>query len=115
MKFCILAALLFWLVPCALGQRETLVTADNPKPAELPTLSVWQQKSQDRVLTHVASTFPNVPNFTCDTWCYETDVDFLDAKPLDGGRLQLRHRWKAQPQTICVTTVTPEPGAVEFL
>ena len=32
----------------------------------------------------VAATFPNVPDFTCDSWCYESAVDFLDARALGG-------------------------------
>ena len=42
-------------------------------------------------------------------------MEFLDAQALDGGRLELRHR-VLEPETfILVTTVTPEPGGVEFL
>lgn len=89
---------------------ETLVTAPNPRPEELPTLSVWQAQG----MTYVKSTFPNVPNFTCDTWCYESPMEFVEARALEGGRIELRHRWKDHPSVIFVTTVTPEPGAVEF-
>jgi hypothetical protein len=100
----------------AKGEKVTLFTAENPKPGELPTLGAWQDKLTDgRVLTYVKSTFPNVPDFTCDTWCYESDVTFLDAKALDGGRVQLRHRWIAHPEVLAVTTITPEKGAVHFI
>lgn len=115
-----------------ISQRETLasrhiinrqevpamqVTANNPNPQTLPTLAVWEDESLSpgRKLTMVAAAFPNVPGFTCDSWCYESDVDFVDARPLSRGRLQLRHRWRAHPQVLLVTVVTPEPGAVEFL
>ena len=89
---------------------EMTVTVENPDPDGLPTLGVWQ--SDERPM--VAAAFPNVPDFTCDSWCYESDVDFLGAEPLAGGRLELRHRVRKYPQVRLVTTVTPEPGAVEF-
>ncbi|GIV17485.1 MAG: hypothetical protein KatS3mg022_2920 [Armatimonadota bacterium] len=94
-----------------------LVTANNPNPKAFPILAVWEDEelSPGRKLTMVAATFPNVPGFTCDSWCYESDVDFVDARPLSRGRLQLRHRWRAHPQVLLITVVTPEPGAVEFL
>jgi len=102
------------LASVALGaeaaERKTIVTAINPNAARLPTLGVWQRDG----MTYVAATFPDVPNFTCDAWCYESALDFLDARPLDGGRIELRHRVREQPHAIIVTTVTPEPGAVEF-
>jgi hypothetical protein len=95
------------------GTQETpkmIATAANPDPRTLPTLGVWQNGK----LTLVSAQFPNVPEFTCDSWCYESAVDFLDAKALDGGRLELRHRLREQPHVLLFTTVTPEPGAVEF-
>ncbi len=93
------------------------VTAKNPDPKRLPSLRVYcdDKFSRDKPLTMVAATFPNIPDFTCDAWCYESAVDFVAARPLDGGKLELRHRCQDQPHAIIVTTVTPEPGAVEFL
>lgn len=94
-----------------------LITANNPNPQTLPTLAVWEDEelSPSRKLTMVAATFPDVSGFTCDAWCYESDVDLVDARALSRGRLQLRHRWRAHPRMMLVTVVTPEPGAVEFL
>jgi hypothetical protein len=63
----------------------------------------------------VAASFPNVPGFICDSWCYESAVDFLGARGLAGGKLELRHRFREAPNALLITTVTPEPGAVEFL
>jgi hypothetical protein len=93
------------------------VIAINPDPRRLPTLSVYNDEkfSRGQVLTMVAAKFPNVPDFTCDSWCYESAVDFLDARALGGGKVELRHRYRDQPHTIIITTVIPEPGAVEFL
>jgi hypothetical protein len=92
------------------------VTADNPDPKTLPTLSVWvdDKFSATKKLTMVSATFPNVPDLVCDSWCYESAVDFLDARALEQGKVELRHRVRDQPHLLLVTTVSPEPGAVEF-
>jgi len=100
-------------------EPAVIVTANNPDPASLPTLSVWRDESfsRDKPLILVAAAFPNVPGLMCDAWCYEGegDMDLIGAKALAGGRMELRHRVRAQPQVLIVTTVTPEPGAVEIL
>lgn len=90
---------------------ELIVSVCNPRPDALPTLEVRQRDSE----AHVAASFPTVPDFTCECWCYETSVDFLDARDLGGGRLELRHRDRHHPKMIYTTWVTPEPGSVEFL
>jgi hypothetical protein len=112
-----LAVLLMLLALPVVNRAAELVTAKNPDPQKLPTLSVYNDDkfSRGQVLTMVAATFPNVPDFTCDSWCYESAVDFLDARALDGGKVALRHRDRNPPHAIVVTTVTPEPGAVEFV
>lgn len=108
-------------IPGAWAQEGTTampdaVIARNPDPERLPTLSVYQDTkfSPGQTLTMVRAVFPNVPGFVCDSWCYESPVDFLDATPLEGGKMQLRHRLKGTPGVLLVTEVTPEPGAVEF-
>ncbi len=93
------------------AETRDILTAANPNPQVLPTLGVWQ----DGKLILVSARFPNVPDFTCDSWCYESDVDFLNARDLGGGRLEIRHRVREQPNLILVTHVLPEPGAVEFI
>jgi len=95
----------------AAQEVEITVTADNPDPGSLPTLGLWMW--EDRPM--VAATFPNLPDFTCDSWCYESETDFLGAEPGEGGALVLRHRLRQYPKVTLVTTVTPLPGAVEFL
>ena len=87
-------------------------TATNPDPGKLPTLGVWQDEEQE--MTYVSSSFPNAPNFTCDSWCYESAVDLVDASVCEGGGIVLRHRVREHPQVLLVTRITPEPGAVEF-
>lgn len=95
----------------------TIVTADNPDPAKLPTLSVWWDESfgREKSMLMLTAAFPGVPGLVCDSWCYEGEMDFLGAKALTDGKLDLRHRVRAQPQVLIITTVLPEPGAVEFL
>jgi len=92
-------------------QTKVTVTATNPDPQNLPTLGVWQRDE----MTFVSASFPNVPEFTCDSWCYESALDFIGARALNGGGVELRHRAREHPQVLLVTTVTPEPGAVEFV
>jgi hypothetical protein len=93
-------------------KREILATAARP-PAEsgLPWLEVYRGELDVMVAAH----FPNVPDFTCESWCYESAVDFVAAHPLDGHRIEVRHRNRARPHVLIVTIVTPEPGAVEFV
>lgn len=121
-RLTLLAALLILAPLTAAIAQETqegitvVATAVNPDPERLPTLSVYQDSafSQGQTLTMVRAAFPNVPGFVCDSWCYESPVDFLDATPLDGGAMQLRHRLRDNPGVLLVTVVTPEEGAVEF-
>ena len=83
--------------------------------SQLPVLGFRQEPHPTHeFLNYVWATFPEVPGLTCDAWCYESEVDYIDHRALDGGRMELRHRLRGQPQVIFVTTVTPEPGAVEF-
>ena len=89
---------------------EVIISANNPDPENLPTLGVWQES--DLIL--VSAKFPNVPDSTCDSWCYESNVDFVDVKALGKGAIELRHRDRSQPYVLIITAVTPEPGAVEF-
>lgn len=107
------------VVAAAQGKEPINVTATatNPDPKTLPTLSVWQDDkfSPGKVLTMVRATFPNVPDFTCESWCYESALTFLDARALEAGKLELRHRLNDAAQVLLVTTVTPEAEAIEFV
>jgi NADH:ubiquinone oxidoreductase subunit len=99
------------------SEPRMIVTATNPDPQHLPTLGLWEdgKSNPGRKLPMVSAAFPNVPGFICDSWCYESELEFIRARGLDDGRLELSHRVKDQPHVVFVTTVTPEPGAVEFL
>lgn len=113
LRLLIAASPLLWLADGRPGPRdEVLVRARNPKPDQLPSLLVWREPT--RGMVYLQATFPNVPQFTCDTWCYESPVEFLGAEAGEGGRVRLRHRWKEHPEVIFVTTATPEPGAVDL-
>jgi len=86
------------------------LTVDNPAPARLPTLGLREATEGPLVW----ASFPDLPGFTCESWCYESDVEFDGAAPRADGGLELAHRDRAHPQVRYVTTVTPEAGAVEF-
>lgn len=98
-------------------EPKLYVTATNPDPKNLSTLSVWQDDvfSPGKTLTMVRAVFPRVPDFTCESWCYESALTFLDARDLGEGKLELRHRVNNAEGVLLVTTVTPEPDAVEFV
>ncbi|MBI3920123.1 MAG: hypothetical protein HY318_01800, partial [Armatimonadetes bacterium] len=93
------------------------VTATNPNPQDLPALSVWQDEvfSPGKTLTMVRTVFPQVPDFTCESWCYESALAFVDARGLDDGKLELRHRLNDAQGVLLITAITPEPDAVEFV
>jgi len=93
------------------GGRDVILKVDNPDQKNLPTLGVWKRDKE--IL--VSAEFPNVPGFICDSWCYESPVEFLGAKPLGNGRLELRHQVEQEPRYLIITEVIPEPGALEFI
>lgn len=92
-------------------KEEMIVIAENPSPGKLPTLEVWRNEKQ----VFVSAEFPNIKDSITDSWCYESNTEFIGASALDGGRIELRHRDKAQPHVIVVTMVIPEPKAVDFV
>jgi hypothetical protein len=91
-----------------------IAEADKPQPGVLPAIRVVREKLWGQYYPMVSITFPNVPGFTCDAWCYESAVDFLDARALDGGRIEMRHRDQQDSQALVITTITPKPDAVEL-
>jgi len=91
--------------------KQYLVRAENPEPDRLPTLGVWTRGKE--VL--VSASFPELPGFVFDAWCYESDMEFIAAEAGPGGRIVLRHRLRGSAEVVLATTVTPEAGAVEFL
>jgi len=82
-----------------------------PPGGDLPILSV----SRGQYGPMVAARFPAIPGFTCDSWCYESAMEYLGSRRLEGGGLELHHRTEAMPAAVVVTSVTPHPEAVEVL
>lgn len=94
-----------------------LFTAKNLQPEVLPTLGLWEEYSQRKKQfdRFVSATFPNVPDFTCDLWCYESEgITFVDGRPLEKGRVELRHSWDGHNWDI-ISTVTPLAGALDVV
>ncbi|MBI2299921.1 MAG: hypothetical protein HYU66_13435 [Armatimonadetes bacterium] len=111
----LLGTLVALLSPLAAADYETMATAVNPDPAHLPSLSVVNDSAfaRPRTLTMLRATFPDVPGFTCESWCYESPVTFVSARGLEGGKLELTHRIDASPDYLWITVATPLPGAVD--
>jgi hypothetical protein len=94
------------------GPGTRLIAEARNVPEGCPTIRVVQEKLWGQYYPMVSTDFPNVPGFTCDSWCYEAEVEFLGARPLTEGAVEMRHRVKNQPGVLVVTTISPEPGAV---
>ena len=95
--------------------KQDILTAAplNPDPSAIPSLGVWRKGDE----FYVSAMFPNVPGFTCDSWCYEIhDCEFIGAAAREGGVVELEHRiTRDEHQFRYSTRVVPTPGAVEFL
>jgi hypothetical protein len=91
------------------------VTTEAAEPVNVPKLGFRKDPHPThKFLTYVWAEFPEPAGCICDAWCYESNVDFLDFRELADGKAEVRHRVRDQPHVLFVTTVTPEPGAVEF-
>ncbi len=102
---------------CKADDRELFTVTTNELPDEIPTLVVWQEhnKKKGTWYTNISASFPNVPDFTCDLWCYESPgIEFESAEQLEDGAVRLRHSWADHDATI-VTTATPSVGSVEVV
>ena len=89
---------------------KSYLVIPNPLPDKIPTLEAWQKGKQ----TMVGMTFPDIPDFTCDAWCYESKVDLTDIISLNSGQMKLIHKFRQYPHLYLVSLITPEPGAVTF-
>lgn len=97
------------------GQSAKAPPATRPA-VRLPKLAFRKEPhAKHKFLTFLSAAFPDVPGFTCESWCYESAVDFLDSRKLEAGKVELRHRLRGQPHVVFVTTATPEPGAVQIV
>ncbi len=103
------------LFPLLLAALMSSPAAAAP-PKQIPELGFRKEPHATHgFLTYVWASFPELPGFTFDAWCYESNVEFLDFKKLEGGSAELRHRDRSHPHVLYVTTVRPQPGAVEFV
>lgn len=91
--------------------HEILLEVANPEPDKLASLLVWRQADD----VFVRASIPSVPDFTCDSWCYEGGMEFEACRDLGGGRLELRHKLSATPEILVVTEITPGGNSVGFL
>jgi len=100
----------------AAGGPDIIPVAEalNPQPDVLPTVRVVRERLWGQWFPMCSMRFPNVPAFQCDAWCYESQVDFVDARPIEGGAVEMRHRDKQNPDALVLTTITPQPGRVLF-
>lgn len=90
--------------------KKTKVIKSRPK------LSFRKEPHKDHeFLTFVSANFSDVPGCTCEMWCYESELDFIDFRKLGEGKLELRHRVRNQPHVFIVTTAIPQPGAIELV
>ncbi len=93
-------------------------TSTRAEPAEsqheaLPTLRGWHAK--DGQGTYIFFAFPEPPSFTCDTWCYETEMlEFESDQALESGVIQLRHRWRYR-EAVMITRATPKLQKLELM
>jgi len=102
----------FAFLQCGRAAPEKVLP--NSESVGIPTLSVSESERIKQPL--ISATFPGLPDQVFDSWCFEGPwVQFLSSRELDGGRLELRHRYNLEPPVLIITTVTPEPGGVEFL
>lgn len=94
------------------SNRTEIIEPIDSQPGVLPALGVWHRIDWDIDL--VSATFAEPAGFTCDIWCYELHgIAFECARPLENGKIELRHRWEGHAEAI-VTLITPEPGAIEL-
>ncbi len=59
---------------------------------------------------------PQIPGCVLDLLCYEhSGMTYLSHRSLEGGAIEMRHRSTKDPNVLLLTTITPEPGAVEIV
>lgn len=92
-----------------------IAEAANGQPDTLPSIRIVKEKLWGKYYPMVSMRFPNIADFQCDAWCYEAAVDFVDARPLVDGAVEMRHRDQVNPQTLVVTTITPRAESVEMV
>jgi hypothetical protein len=93
----------------------TIARSPNPDPARLPTLSVGKFHPET-FWAFLAADFPEPKGCVLMLAMYEVEhMTFVGARPLEGGKIEIRHRSPPQPGVDIVTVATPEPGSVEVV
>jgi len=91
------------------GPGEPLLSCDRGD-GRLPQLSV-EIKNARPVLS---ARFPETGD-VFDVWCYESPVQFVAARALPGGSVEMKHRYEYAPGVLLRTVATPEPGGVSLV
>ena len=85
----------------------------------VPRLGIRQENLQpvySGLWTFVWVHVPQIRGCVLDLLCYEhSGMTYLSHRDLGKGAIELKHRSTKNPQMLLITTVTPEPGAVEFV
>lgn len=90
--------------------ERVVATVVNPQPGRWPSVHFVQQGARPLLRME----FPDVADFTCDAWMYESEMDFLGARDLGGGRLETRHRLHSAPEVLILSVVEPGLGSIEI-
>jgi len=67
-------------------------------------LAVRKETKDKKNYYYVICDFPNIPNFRCECWCYESKVKFISARPLTDGVIELTHESLEKPGVLIITT-----------
>jgi hypothetical protein len=103
-------------IRATLSENKVVGAKETRRIISPPKLSFRKEPHKDHeFLTFVSANFLDVPGCTCEMWCYESELDFIDFRRLGEGKLELRHRVRNQPHVLIVTTAIPQPGAVELV
>ena len=105
LKASLLLALLLVTGSCQVETKSQRTINEAWANLPVPRLGV-----RDFVWVHV----PQIPGCVIDLSCYEHNA-MLSHRRLSGGGLELQHRDTKDPNILLITTITPEPGAVEVI
>ena len=88
---------------------------DLPKPRIGVRKEDWTPK-YSCLWTFVWVHVLQIPGCVLDLLCYEhSAMTYLSHRRLEGGAIEMRHQSTKDPNVVLLTTITPEPGAVELL
>ena len=118
MEKLLFAAAMAWFCSLAMSAEREIaepVVAPHPDSQNLPSLSVHQVEwSPGRTMTMVRIKAPDIPDFECDVWCYESALEPGLAEASPDGSVTLRQKSTRECRHTVTTRVIPAPGAVLF-